>query len=276
MSDDPDSERLRERVAELEQTVEQQSETISKMLPSRRDLLTAGAGGLAGAGLLAAGSDRASAAPASADTSAGTVGVAGDSEDIVLDQAFDPGGDEILNVDDSGGINAQFGRTWHFNSLVTAGLNITGAGTIFQSGAVVWSVTFPLYQTTAGQFTNTQYERLALGYGLFDTGRVPDGATLYGRHYARFETPAGSDAVYARPEFRSADGSGSTGYSLNELEISDDADEQAEEVDSGWVELTSLPADEQVQFRSLETKVDGGGGNIPGDLWGLQFEVRID
>jgi hypothetical protein len=116
--DDPDA--LRERVRELEQTADELRETVEQLQqrrgPSRRDLLKVGSGGLLGAGLLAS-SQPVSAAPASADTSAGQVGVAGDSEDIVLDQAYDPGGDEILNVDDSGGINAQFGRPWYFNTI---------------------------------------------------------------------------------------------------------------------------------------------------------------
>lgn len=57
-ADDPD---LRERVAELEQTVEQQQETIHQLLPSRRRVLQAG-GLVAGGGVLGAlSADRASA-----------------------------------------------------------------------------------------------------------------------------------------------------------------------------------------------------------------------
>ncbi|MCQ4334641.1 DUF3618 domain-containing protein [Natronomonas sp. F2-12] len=122
MSDEepPDPETLRERVRELEQTADDLRETVDELQqrrgPSRRDLLKVGSGGLLGAGLLAS-SQPVSAAPASADTSAGQVGVAGKSEDMVVDQLYDPGGDEILNVDDSGGINAQFGRVWHFDGI---------------------------------------------------------------------------------------------------------------------------------------------------------------
>jgi len=120
MSDETDPDALRERVRELEQTADDLRETVEQLQqrrgPSRRDLLKVGSGGLLGAGLLAS-SQPVSAAPASSDTSAGQVGVAGDSEDVVLDQVFDPGGDEILNVDDAGGINAQFGRTWHFDDI---------------------------------------------------------------------------------------------------------------------------------------------------------------
>jgi hypothetical protein len=119
MSDEDDPKALRERVRELEQTADDLRETVEQLQqrrgPSRRDLLKVGSGGLLGAGLLAS-SQPVSAAPASSDTSAGQVGVAGDSEDMVLDQLYDPGGDEILNVDDSGGINAQFGREWYFDS----------------------------------------------------------------------------------------------------------------------------------------------------------------
>jgi len=108
---------LRERVEQLEATVEQQQQTIRKMLPGRRGALKAG-GLLAGGGLLGAlGSERVEAADGTQDTSAGTIGAAGDSNDIYLDQLYDPDGDEILNVDDTGDINAAFGRTWAFDDI---------------------------------------------------------------------------------------------------------------------------------------------------------------
>jgi hypothetical protein len=117
MASESDESDLRERVDQLEATVEQQQATIKKMLPGRRGALKAG-GLLAGGGLLGAlGSDRAAAADGTQDTSAGTIGGAGESNDIYLDQLLDPGGDEILNVDDTGDINATFGRTWDFSSV---------------------------------------------------------------------------------------------------------------------------------------------------------------
>jgi hypothetical protein len=117
MASESDESDLRERVDQLEATVEQQQATIKKMLPGRRGALKAG-GLLAGGGLLGAlGSDRAAAADGTQDTSAGTIGAAGDSTDIYLDQLLDPGGDEILNVDDTGNINAAFGRTWAFDNI---------------------------------------------------------------------------------------------------------------------------------------------------------------
>jgi len=117
MASESDDSDLRERVAELEATVEQQQATIKKMLPGRRGVLKAG-GLLAGGGVLGAlGSDQAAAADGTQDTSAGTIGAAGDSNDIYLDQLYDPDGDEILNVDDTGDINAAFGRTWAFNDI---------------------------------------------------------------------------------------------------------------------------------------------------------------
>lgn len=68
------------------------------------------------------------AAAASKDTSGGTVGdstTSGGELDLITDQLRDPGGDVFLNVDDSSGINAQHGRTWHFGSLEADELDVT-------------------------------------------------------------------------------------------------------------------------------------------------------
>lgn len=53
---DPETDRetLAERIAELEATVEQQQQTIRKMLPNRREFLRAGGAAVAGAGIGAA------------------------------------------------------------------------------------------------------------------------------------------------------------------------------------------------------------------------------
>jgi len=79
----------------------------------RRGVLQAGTGAAAGgiAGYLATG--RASAA----DTSSGNVGSAGNSADVFLDQLRDPGGDEVLDVDDTGTIVSQ--RVFQFPSVDT-------------------------------------------------------------------------------------------------------------------------------------------------------------
>lgn len=61
MSDEDDPETLRERVAELEQTVEQQSETIAKMLPGRRAILSGAVGASLGAAGMFSATERASA-----------------------------------------------------------------------------------------------------------------------------------------------------------------------------------------------------------------------
>jgi hypothetical protein len=158
MSDEDDPKALRERVHELEQTADDLRETVADLQqrrgPSRRDLLKVGSGGLLGAGLLAS-SQPVSAAPASADTNTGQVGAAGNSTDVVLDQLRDPGGDEILNVDDSGGINAQFGRTWHFNDVFIGTDSALIA--VAASGAVT----------------------LSSGAGTVDTGLSATDATFY-------------------------------------------------------------------------------------------------
>jgi len=172
--DDPDT--LRERVRELEQTAADLRETVEQLQqrrgPSRRDLLKVGSGGLLGAGLLAS-SQPVSAAPASADTSAGQVGVAGDPEDIVLDQAFDPGGDEILNVDDSGGINAQFGRPWYFDSVTLGGNldadnnDLNNVGSLGVEQGVIDNLT--LTQSSIGDVATHEGDQVSVSASSWET-----------------------------------------------------------------------------------------------------------
>jgi hypothetical protein len=97
-TDDPD---LRARVAELEASVAQQQETITKMLPGRRGVLK-GAALLGGGALVGAGTaDRASA------QAAGQIGTASDPVDVEaydlavqnqLSSNLDAGGNDITNV----------------------------------------------------------------------------------------------------------------------------------------------------------------------------------
>jgi len=88
-----------------------------RIVLSRRQALAVASGTVSLGALLGLGSDSA-LAQASADTSVGAVGAAGDDVDVYLDQLRDPGGDEVLNVDDTGAINAQ-PREWVFGSVST-------------------------------------------------------------------------------------------------------------------------------------------------------------
>ena len=85
-STDPD---LRDRVAELEATVEQQQQTIQQLLPSRRRVLQAG-GLVAGGGVLGAlTADRAAA------DAAGQVGTTSQPADVVAYSLQDRGGSNM-------------------------------------------------------------------------------------------------------------------------------------------------------------------------------------
>jgi len=107
--DDPD---LRERVAELEQTVEQQQETIHQLLPSRRRVLQAG-GLVAGGGVLGAlTADRASA------QASGQVGTSSDPVDV---EAFDLGVQNQL----SSSVDAGGNDLTNVGSLSTTDINVT-------------------------------------------------------------------------------------------------------------------------------------------------------
>jgi hypothetical protein len=93
-----------------------------RVVLSRRQALAVASGTVSLGALLGLGSDSA-LAQASADTSDGTVRGNGGGADVYLDQLRDPGGDEVLNVDDTGAINAQ-PREWVFDSVSTAKTNV--------------------------------------------------------------------------------------------------------------------------------------------------------
>jgi len=115
MADPPDAidtEALAEQVvAELDPG----SVINNKVVLSRRQLLALTGGG-AGLAALGFGTGQASAADGSNDTSVGDVGAAGDSVDVFVDELRDDGGDEWLDVDDTGDINAAF-RPWDFGTI---------------------------------------------------------------------------------------------------------------------------------------------------------------
>lgn len=100
-TDEPDGEdgltpAQRAEVKKLVANETEESET------TRRDALKMG-GGLLGLGLLGGGGLAASSGRAKAvDTSAGQLGTTGSSLDLYIDELKDPGGDNLVDVDDTG------------------------------------------------------------------------------------------------------------------------------------------------------------------------------
>lgn len=104
MGSEPDDSDLRERIAELEATVEQQQQTIKRMLPGRRGVLK-GAALLGGGGLVGAlSADRVSA------QASGQVGTTSEPIDAVLYSMDDrSGNDAFREVVASGSVQLSSG-----------------------------------------------------------------------------------------------------------------------------------------------------------------------
>jgi len=137
MSSDTEIERLRERVTELETQIDELADAGVDALDtgvygdtvvlSRRQALAVSSGVVSLAALV--GLSGSAAGQASADTNVGRTGsVDAGTVDVHVDQMYDEGGDEILNVDDTGAINAQFGRDWVFDSINGGGPISDGDG----------------------------------------------------------------------------------------------------------------------------------------------------
>jgi hypothetical protein len=93
---------------------------------TRRDALKMG-GGLLGLGLLGSGGLAASSGRAKAvDTSAGQLGTAGSSLDLYIDELKDPGGDNLVDVDDTGSLDWQ--RAFDVPGLTTASVTDASSG----------------------------------------------------------------------------------------------------------------------------------------------------
>jgi len=132
-TDDPD---LRERVAELEATVEAQQETIQQLLPSRRRVLQAG-GLLAGGGVLGAlTADRASAdVTGQVGTQQDRVDVFGGAVDansvnaIALSHNLEDGSDES----GSRSLDTEYQNTTGRTLLANVRLRVSATGETFQA-----------------------------------------------------------------------------------------------------------------------------------------------
>lgn len=121
---DPDEEKK-----ELRQRVEQLEETVSKMIPGRRGFLKGSAAALTGAGATYAATGGATG-QASDDQSGGKLGSPEDSQDVWVDRLYDPGDNQILDVDGGEAINAQFGRAWYFDNINGANVDNASTGTV--------------------------------------------------------------------------------------------------------------------------------------------------
>lgn len=156
---DADREDLAARVAQLEQVVASQQQALRKLMPGRRDVLK-GIGGAAAGGLGVYAVTGGVSAQSTDDESAGNIGTPDRSQDVWLDQVYDPGDNEFLNADAGEPINAQFGREWLFDSVdATNGYTIDGSA-FAQSVAASGSVT------------------LSSGTATVDTGISATGATF--------------------------------------------------------------------------------------------------
>lgn len=161
-ADPDDTDTLRERVAELEQTVQQQQQTIQQLLPSRRGVIKAG-GLLAGGGLLGAvGSERVAA------DAEGQVGTLSKPLDVIAWSLQDRSGSNMaLKNVASGDIQLSSG-----SATVSTGVSTTGATfypalgvqdpdadvnlaakLFFDDSAGVWKITIDEIDTNVGNPT---------------------------------------------------------------------------------------------------------------------------
>jgi hypothetical protein len=137
MADPPQEIDTEELAAQVVDELDPGSVVNDKLVLSRRQVIALAGSGL-GAGALATwATGDAAAAGGTNDTSVGDVGAAGDSVDVYLDELRDDGGDEVLDIDDTGEINAAFGRTWNYDTIAPSALgasldidgnNLTDAG----------------------------------------------------------------------------------------------------------------------------------------------------
>jgi len=308
LTDDERSELAQEVAAELDT-----GQYGDKYVLSRRQLLTL-ATATGGGGVLAALGADGAAAQATDDTSSGTVrGNSGGGMDVYLDQLRDPTGDEVLNVDDTGAIDATL-REWVFAAARAQSLGIenTGASLGEDSGDLVvkdsdGSVVLR-YDSDTGSWemdslsTNT----VDISDTILESGEFVDiqsagvsenpsdtSSTSYEvvadstGSFDLVSNPPGT-AIYGRFVARIKNNTSSEttfarpligdsdgGFeSLSELEISVSGDFKT--VDSGWVEITSVSTDDIYVNTNIEAKVTGGTGSFSASLVGLLIGWRIE
>lgn len=178
--DDPD--RLRERVRELEQTVDQQSETIASMLPGRRAILSGAVGASLGAGGMFYGSERASA------QGGGQVGTSSNPVDVeaynLNVQGSVSGIDTLSDGDDFDGQGSS-----KFSNLQSLGVEDLAADNV------------QVTQTTAGSLTTRSGDGVTVSGNsfqtIFDQSSVTDviGGKIVGRAVDQLRVTWGDDST---------------------------------------------------------------------------------
>lgn len=154
--------------------------------------------------------------------------------------------DEIVNPD---------GHDISPSSVSTDDLNIASTGTLLSSGQeIVYAQ--PSLDGDISNTTSTSFTRLARGSGFLPFNQIPDGATLYGRQWARASMDTSSETGTLRPILWGGFASGSTA-TLSELDLTFDST-STESKDTGWVEITSVSTGNNYIYAQTDGKVSGG------------------
>jgi len=146
-----------------------------KLVVSRRQVIALAGSGL-GAGALATwATGDAAAADGTNDTSVGDVGAAGDSVDVFVDEFRDEQGDEWLDVDDTGDINAAFGREFLFDALSTDTLNTAdlASASANQALAVGSPPALKTFNSNLGEQLAAVSDTSPTSQVAIDTGSIP-------------------------------------------------------------------------------------------------------
>jgi len=249
-ADDHDAAALRDRVADLEQTVAEQQATIESLQqpPASRRGVLAALTGVAGAGALGAYSQRASA------QAAGQVGTQSEPVDV------------FANTIDS---NEVIAADVLADSVSAEQVSITDR--ILQSDDFLDISSLGVIEGPSDVSTSS-YTRVADGDGLFSTVDIPPGASLYGRFFARMVNDTSGETVTAAPNvFNISD---NTTDRLTALEVSVTGTSPTT-VDSGWTQITSLPTGIHL-FEQIDAKVSNGTGSFSGNRVAFVVGWRID
>lgn len=213
-------------------------------LLSRRDLIQGGA--FAGAaGLLVGASASPAAADASASDSDGDVGAPNNRVDGFFD-----------------GVGA--------NSVQTDALNIAGSQ-LYASGEFAEIQTWRPDANSDQTTTSTSYTTIwGQNPPWIDLDNIPDAASGYVRLIQRMKNDTSNETTSARVE---AFDSGFNFDQLTETEVSV-TNTSLDLVDSGWVEITTVP-DDSIYLPRIQGKVSGGTGtfrwNEAAILWGWRI-----
>ena len=149
-------------------------------------------------------------------------------------------------------------------SVNTDELGIAGTGTLLSADQDVAYAPTTL-NTDIGSTTSTSFVELASGSGFVPISDLPDGATLYGRQWARASVDTDGESGTVRPRLWEGFATGSVAE-LDELDLVFDST-TVESKDTGWIEITSLSQANDYIFDRQQGRVTGGelsfSGRIP-------------